>query len=139
MTRMIRLAAIVALAAVTLPAGVRSQETDTAAAGTLTGSWLVTIESPQGAFETTWDLEQAEDGSLSGITKSEMTGDTPFEGGWVDGDAFGFAVTIDMQGQSFDVSYEGTFTEDELAGVLDVGGGQFTTDFTGVRADGGDR
>jgi len=139
MTRTMKLAAFAALATVAITGAGQPRQAEAAPGSDLTGSWLVTIESPQGALETTWDLEQAEDGSLSGITKSDMIGETPFEGGWVDGDAFGFAVTVDMQGQTFDVSYEGTFTEDELAGVLDVGGGQFTADFTGVRADGGAR
>lgn len=102
----------------------------------LTGTWVVTVETPQGAMESTWELEQTEDGMLSGTTSNEMMGETAFEGGWVDEDAFGFDMLLDMQGQQIDISYEGTFTDDEMAGFLSAGGGQFTADFTGVRADG---
>lgn len=105
----------------------------------LTGSWIVTVETPQGAMESTWDLEQSDDGSLSGLTSNEMMGETGFEGGWVDGDAFGFDLYIEFQGQGIDVLYEGTFSENHMAGILNAGGGQFTADFTGVRADGGNR
>ena len=112
------------------------ETTGTPGAATLTGTWVITIETPQGAMENTWQLEQAEDNSLSGVTTSDMIGEVPFEGGWVDGDAFGFAMYVDYQGQGFDIAYEGTFTENEMAGVLDAGGGQFVADFTGVRVDG---
>jgi hypothetical protein len=107
-----------------------------ASRATLTGVWIVTVETPQGAMENTWTLEQADDGSLSGMTSNEMMGDTPFEGGWVDGDAFGFDLYLDFQGQGIDISYEGTFEENAMSGVLNAGGGQFTADFTGVREDG---
>jgi len=102
----------------------------------LTGTWDVTIDTPQGAFENTWEFVQAEDGSFSGVTRNDMIGETAFEGGWVDGDAFGFSMYVDMQGQGMDLTYEGTFTETEIVGTLDVGGGQFTADFTGVRVEG---
>ena len=110
-----------------------------ASRATLTGTWIITIDTPQGAMENTWQLEQAEDNSLSGVTVSDMIGEVPFEGGWVDGDAFGFAMYVDYQGQGFDIAYEGTFTENELVGTLNAGGGQFTAEFTGVRVEGGAR
>ncbi|MDX1395463.1 MAG: hypothetical protein R3195_13835 [Gemmatimonadota bacterium] len=129
--------AIVALAS--LSHATPRTTTGTPGVATLTGTWVITIETPEGAMENTWQLEQAEDNSLSGVTMSDMIGEVPFEGGWVDGDAFGFAMYVDYQGQGFDVAYEGTFTETEMAGVLDAGGGQFVADFTGVRVEGGAR
>jgi hypothetical protein len=110
-----------------------------ASRASLTGTWIVTIETPQGAMENTWELDQTDDGDLSGMTSNDMMGDNPFEGGWVDSDTFGFDMYIDFQGQGIDISYEGTFTEDEMSGILNAGGGEFTADFTGVRADGGAR
>jgi len=107
-----------------------------AAQASLTGTWTVTLDTPQGPFENTWDLTQADDGTLSGVTQNDMMGENAFEGGWVDGDNFGFDMYIEMQGQGIDISYEGTFTDDEMSGVLIAGGGEFTADFTGVRADG---
>lgn len=139
MTRIFRFAGLAAAVAVALLAIPGPRLAEATQPASLTGTWLVTIESPQGALETTWELEQADDGSLAGVTKSDLIGEASFEGGWVDGDTFGFSVYIDMQGQAFDVLYEGTFTDDEVAGVLDVGGGQFTADFTGVRIEGGAR
>ncbi len=110
-----------------------------ASRASLTGTWIVTIETPQGAMENTWELEQTVDGDLSGLTNNEMLGENAFEGGWVDAEAFGFDMYVDFQGQGIDISYEGTFTETEMSGILNAGGGEFTADFTGVRADGGTR
>ena len=121
------IAAVFAVAASVSVAAVRAS---------LTGTWTITVETPQGALESTWELEQSDDGGLKGVTSNEMMGEQPFEGGWVDGDAFGFDMYVEAQGQGIDVSYEGTFTDDEMSGTISVGGGQFTADFTGVRADG---
>ena len=101
----------------------------------LTGTWTVTIDTPQGAMENVWEIEQAGD-SFSGIISNDMMGENAFEDGWVDGDKFGLDMYIDFQGQGIDISYEGTFTEDEMSGTLIAMGGEFMADFTGVRADG---
>lgn len=112
-----------------------AQDTAVANEG-LAGNWIITVDSPEGAVEMTWELETSEDGSLSGLTISDMIGEWPFDGGWVDGDTFAFTVYIEAQGQAFDVVFDGTFADDELSGMLEAGGGEFTADFTGVRKGG---
>ena len=104
----------------------------------LTGAWTVTITTEQGEFDTRWELEQHDDGTVTGTIEGRR-GSAEAEGGWVKGDAFGFAVTREFQGQSFKIGYEGTFDEQSLAGTLTAGEGRFTAEFTGVRAEGEDR
>jgi len=105
----------------------------------LTGTWAITIESPQGNFESRLELVHNEDDSLTGMTSNDMLGESPIDGGWVEEDRFGFSQYVDMQGQALDILYEGSFTEDEMAGFIEVGSGEFSAPFTGVRVEGGVR
>jgi hypothetical protein len=114
----------------------RSLEATTYAS--LSGAWTITISTEQGEFDTGWELEQHDDGTLTGMIEGRQ-GEAEAEGGWVKDEAFGFAVTREFQGQSFKIEYEGTYEEDSLEGTLTAGGGQFTADFTGVRAEGDDK
>jgi hypothetical protein len=101
---------------------------------TLTGKWTITITTDQGEFDTNWDLQQHEDGTLTGDIEGRQ-GSSPAESGWVKGDSFAFSVTRDFQGQSFEIDYAGTFTAVALEGTLTAGDGQFEANFTGVRAE----
>ena len=101
----------------------------------LTGTWTVSMSTQQGDVERTWELEHGDDGALTGSIGGRQ-GSAPAEDGWVKDDAFGFNVTRDFNGQSFEIEYEGTFADDALEGTLTAAGGQFTADFTGVRAGG---
>jgi len=105
---------------------------------TLTGHWTITISTEQGDFDTNWDLIQHDDGTLTGDIEGRR-GSSEAEGGWVKGADFSFNVTREFQGESFEIEYEGTFTDDALEGMLTAGDGQFTADFTGVRAGGDER
>ncbi len=139
MKRAIRASALTALASSALfitPGGV--PEAGAAVAASLTGTWTVTMETPRGTRETTWTLEQHEDDTLTG-TVGGMQGEVGIEGGWVKDDSFGFMVVRSMGERTFEATYEGTFTENELSGTMTAGGGQFTAEFTGVRAEGGSR
>lgn len=102
----------------------------------IAGEWDITIESDQGAFQMTWTLEIAEDGTISGSANSDM-GPAEIADGWVDGETFGLTMIADGGGQSMEVIWEGTLSEDEVFGTIDVGGGMFMADFTGMRAEGG--
>ncbi len=136
----IRASALTALAASALfiTVGPGAPEAEAAVADGLTGTWTVTMDTPRGSRELTWTLEQHEDDTLTG-TVGGMRGDAEIEGGWVKDDTFSFMVVRDMGGQSFEMTYEGTFTDHELSGTMTAGGGQFTAEFTGVRAEGGSR
>jgi hypothetical protein len=116
----------------------RPRDAAAASSATLTGQWTITISTEQGDFDTNWDLTQHDDGTLTGDIEGRQ-GSAEAAGGWVKDDAFGFSVSRDFQEQSFEIDYEGTFSDDALEGTLTAGGGQFTADFTGVRAGGDDR
>jgi hypothetical protein len=100
---------------------------------TLTGKWTITITTDQGQFDTNWDLQQHEDGTLTGDIEGRQSS-APADGGWVKGEEFGFNVTRDFQDRSFEIEYSGTYSNDALEGRLTAGDGQFTASFTGVRA-----
>lgn len=131
--------ALLALAGATmLIAAPRAGDADAVAGATLTGKWTITISTEQGDFDTNWDLEQHADGTLTGEIEGRRS-HAPAEKGWVKGNEFGFHVTRDFQDQTFEIKYEGTFTDDAVDGTLTARGGQFSADFTGVRAGGDDR
>lgn len=100
---------------------------------TLTGVWNVTIETERGAMQTSWDLVQHDDGTLTGTVESRR-GRSDVEDGYAKGDTFRFVVHRKFQGQSFEIRYSGTFAEDSLEGTLTAGeDGRFTANFTGER------
>ncbi|MCG8467460.1 MAG: hypothetical protein MJB57_04530 [Gemmatimonadetes bacterium] len=129
------IAAIVAGLAL-VPFALAAQEAVAKAPADMTGSWLISLDTPEGSFEMTWEIEQHEDGTLTGTTANDMIGEAPIDGGWVEDGQFGFSVYVEAQGQSMDVVYEGSIVDDELTGFLDAGGGMFQADFVGVRVEG---
>ncbi len=126
---------LVYTALIAIPTQLTAQ--DQAVATDLSGSWVITLEGPGGeSMEMTWEIEQSDDGMLTGVTASDMIGEAPIDGGWVEDDRFGFSVYVEAQGQSLDIVYEGSVVDDEIVGFLDAGGGMFQADFVGVRLDG---
>jgi hypothetical protein len=108
-------------------------------APSLTGQWAVTIDSEMGAFQQNWNLIQSEDGLVTGSLDSPEIGPVDIGEGSVEGDIFKLDLMVNMQGQSVDISYRGTFTADDLTGTLSAMGGQFTAGVSGVREEGGGR
>lgn len=131
-------AALLAILAGAMVTQVPSRSLEATTYASLTGAWTITISTEQGDFDTRWELEQHDDGTLTGMIEGRQ-GEAEAEGGWVKDGAFGFAVTREFQGQSFKIEYAGTYEEESLDGTLTAGGGQFTADFTGVRAEGDDK
>ena len=105
----------------------------------LTGQWAVTIDSEMGTFQQNWDVIQHEDGSVTGSMDSPEMGPVDIGEGSVEGDEFNLYLMVNMQGQSVDIGYSGTFNSDELTGTLSAMGGQFTAGVLGVRKEGGGR
>ncbi len=138
MTALVRVTAFGVLATLGVLLAPLPRDASAAASATLTGQWTITISTEQGDFDTNWDLTQHDDGTLTGDIEGRQ-GSAEAGGGWVKDDAFGFSVSRDFQEQSFEIDYEGTFSDDALEGTLTAGGGQFTAEFTGVRAGGDDR
>jgi len=138
MNKIIRSLMLAALVGVSMSTafGLRGHEV-TDSVVDLSGTWTVTIWMEQGDFDMTWQLEQHSDNTLTGTVEGRQ-GAAEVEEGSVMGNAFSFSMTRNFNGQEVMIEFEGELGEDDtLKGTLIAGGGQFTADFTGVRATGG--
>ena len=113
----------------------------------LVGTWEATAETPgmPGAptISMTWTVEMAEDGTLTGSFTLAAAGQSRTEEMSdiaVDGDAFGFTVRIEEQGQAGEFVFEGTMAEGEVSGTFEAGPegmpAMMTGTFSGARAEG---
>jgi hypothetical protein len=85
----------------------------------ITGTWEVTVESPQGTMVMTANYKQ--DGeTLTGTHVSEM-GTVPLKG-TVKGVDVVYTITIDMQGQQLAIVHTGKVDGDTISGTADLGG-----------------
>ncbi len=100
----------------------------------VTGKWTLTLNSPQGAQESTADLTMAEDGTLTG-TLAGTRGSASISSGWVSDNKFSFTVTQSLGPRSTEVTYTGTVEGDRMRGS--VGMGPATIEFTATRSAGG--
>jgi hypothetical protein len=97
---------------------------------TLTGTWNLTIDSPQGKRTPTLTLTQS-GSTLTGTYKSKM-GEAPVTGK-VTGDEFALDVKLERQGQEMTVAYKGTVSGSDMKGMLYMGR-MGNVPFTGVKA-----
>ena len=85
----------------------------------ITGTWEITVESPQGTMVMTANYKQ--DGeTLTGTHVSEM-GTVPLKG-TVKGVDVVYTITIDMQGQQLAIVHTGKVAGDTITGTADLGG-----------------
>ena len=85
----------------------------------VTGDWLVTVESPQGA--TTIDASMKQNGEeLTGSITSPM-GSVEFKGKIVN-DAIDVSYTLELQGNSIPIAMTGKVAGDSITGNLNLGG-----------------
>jgi len=96
----------------------------------LTGKWTITVNTPQGAQESTADLKMTEDGTLSG-TLTGQRGTASITTGWVSGNKFSFTVSIAMGPRTVDATYTGTVEGNKMSGTVSLG--PMSVDFTGTR------
>jgi curli biogenesis system outer membrane secretion channel CsgG len=85
----------------------------------VTGTWDMTVESPQGALEVTAVLKQ-EGEQLTGTQASQM-GEVALEGTVV-GNEIKYTINIDAGGQQMSIVFAGKVEGDTMAGVFDFGG-----------------
>lgn len=104
--------------------------TGLAGEATLTGSWNLSIESPQGKRTPTLTLTQ-NGGTLTGTYKSRM-GESPVTGK-ITGKEFVLDVKISRQGQEMMFTYQGTVAGSDMKGTLFMGM-MGNVPFTGVKA-----
>ena len=102
----------------------------TACAGTsaphpLVGGWAITIDTPVGSMAGNLNINPDMTGEMSSteLCSAALTGIT------VDGETVQFSTTIDAQGQTITLAFNGTVTGDQLAG-------QFNTDFGPIAVSG---
>jgi Amidohydrolase family len=98
--------------------------------GNMTGKWKLAYTTPEGAEESTLDVEMATDGSLSGTTASKR-GTTSIISGYLSGEKFSFTINIPIEGNPSDVIFSGTFDGSALKGTIDVLG--YSIEFTGAK------
>ena len=85
----------------------------------VTGTWELTVESPQGTLTMTANYKQ--DGeTLTGSHVSEM-GEVPLKG-TVRGVDIVYTLTIDAGGQQFTITHTGKVNGDTMTGTADLGG-----------------
>jgi hypothetical protein len=92
----------------------------------VTGDWSFSVQTDQGAGTPTISFKQDGEkltGKYNGqLGQSDLTGT-------VKGSAIHFTFTIDVQGQSAPVTYDGTVEKDTMKGKMDIAGmvnGTFT-------------
>lgn len=100
-----------------------------AAAADLTGTWVLTVDSPQGTSNPTMVLEQK--GNEVTGTYQGTIGSAPLKG-TVDGNNFVLSAEMSMQGMDFTLTYSGTQDGDSMKGDVDLAG-MGGAGFTGKR------
>jgi len=129
MSRSFAVWAVLALAAAVAPAA--AQDTPPAK---VAGPWNFSFETPQGA--TTWKItfEQVAD-TLKGTAVSEF-GELPLSG-LVSGSDITFGVTLNFEGQSFDLMFSGKVSDKTAEGTIDVPAAGMQIPWTAKRVEEG--
>ena len=114
MKRLVALMAVVALAAVPAFAQEAAKEKKV----NITGTWEMTVESPQGAMTITANYKQ-EGETLTGTHVSEM-GEAPLKG-TVKGNEIVYTLNIDAGGQQMSIVHKATVDGDAIKGTAEIG------------------
>ncbi|MEX0739443.1 MAG: hypothetical protein WD071_08885 [Pseudohongiella sp.] len=91
----------------------------------LVGGWAITIDTPIGAMDANLTVNE----DLTGEMSSQDLGGAALEAVSVDGENVSFSTTVDAQGQSMTLVFNGTVVEDRLSG-------SFNTDFGAIPVTG---
>lgn len=83
----------------------------------LTGTWMVTVQTPGKEKSMKLILSQEPDGNLSGETKEERS---TFLGGSVSGRTVQFSLEVTAFGQTFKVEAKGEVKEDTMSGTMNT-------------------
>jgi imidazolonepropionase-like amidohydrolase len=94
------------------------------------GTWSLTIQSPQGEINA--QLTLAKDGEQIGGTLSSHMGNVAVKSGRMNGNQIRLTATIDTGGQSVDATITGTIEGDSIRGSI-VMGAMGSFEFTGTR------
>lgn len=103
---------LLAITVIGVPARIEAQGID------LSGSWVLTVESPNGTGERHVTFVQDGDAVSGEISSSRAAG---LLIGTVDGDEVTFVATVLMDSGAFDITYRAMVTGDEMTGTVDFG------------------
>lgn len=95
----------------------------------VSGRWMLNVNSPNGAVESTLSLTQAGD-SLTGEIQTPF-GPASISSGRIDGNNVTFTYTLNVQGQQMEITTRGKIEGNSISGTMEAGGMSF--DFTGMR------
>jgi hypothetical protein len=96
------------------------------------GAWVLTLESPQGAFSMNFTLSD-KDGKAAGELTSDIAPPQPITDITKSGDDLVLKYEGNFQGQAFAAKMTLTPVEDKLTVAFDVMDGQFMMSGTGVK------
>ncbi len=85
----------------------------------IAGTWDLTINSPQGAQQSSMTVTQS-GGSFSGSMSSQL-GTTDISGGSINGRQVAWSLSISMGGQSMTLNYSAEVTGTRMSGTVSVG------------------
>ncbi len=122
--RMVLMAAVLALVAVSAGVGASVQAVD------VTGDWAFDVQTGQGAGNPSITFKQAGE-AITG-TYVGTFGSAPLKG-TLKGPAIEFSFEAEMQGQKIDNVYKGTVEKDTMTGSVAIAGGQLSGTFTAKR------
>lgn len=122
--RMVLMAAVLALVAVSAGVGASVQAVD------VTGDWAFDVQTGQGAGNPAITFKQAGE-AITG-TYVGTFGSAPLKG-TLKGAAIEFSFEAEMQGQKIDNVYKGTVEKDTMTGSVAIAGGQLSGTFTAKR------
>jgi hypothetical protein len=83
------------------------------------GMWKMTFQTDQGAIDSDMTLKQ--DGQKVTGTLTSPQGEAPIEGTFTDGKLL-LSLTVDAQGQTLVITFNGALEKDTLKGDVDFGG-----------------
>lgn len=84
----------------------------TASAADVAGTWKASVETPNGTFESVFAFK-TDGAKLTGTVTGRM-GEAPISEGKIDGDKVSFAVSREVNGETFKITYEGIVNGNEM-------------------------
>jgi len=105
----------------------------TLSAADVAGTWKASIETPNGAFESTF-VFKVDGTTVTGTTSNQMIGEAPISDGKIDGDNLTFSVTLKRDGQEFKLNYQGKVSGNEIKLTVVIPGADRTFEMTAKRA-----
>ena len=98
----------------------------------MTGTWTISVNTGNDQIPGTLQLQQ-QGASLSGSLQSALGG-AQISSGTVEGGGFRFSATVQVGGQSLDVTFNGTVSGNQMSGTVTTPQGDAS--FTGTRPGG---